>query len=316
MITISLLVFWLALASIVVCFVCYVIRGLDGWFCISDLRKHGRPARKMTDDEVELISTLIQPISLANEERARSIRPVSNEIYLVNGQLKGMNKLTSEGFFSCTLGKYPIKLHSAFWPYVLESNTAEVALSKKSATVFLLNGHGIKEAVSSLGEHNAELLSSSANECCAKWDLVNFLTIGMYLCLALTVLGVDYFISSFFGVRLLPGWGLGLLLFIVITLFFSLILGMRDRKVNVNLSDDGVQYIDEAPGFLRNELLSLSKVKSIRICRRLLFKTLVIDMADSNQRYFLCNVSVGKKFLEKLENFSQISNSDSDRPTV
>ena len=74
-------------------------------------------------------------------------------------------------------------------------------------------------------------------------------------------------------------------------------LGRRDQYVRISLTDNGIQYDDEAESYRRNELLRASDIKKIRVRRNPFFKSLTIDMKGNNQRFFLSNVSLTEAFL-------------------
>ncbi|RMH82015.1 hypothetical protein EA796_22015, partial [Pseudomonas sp. AOB-7] len=54
---------------------------------------------------------------------------------------------------------------------------------------------------------------------------------------------------------------------------------------------------DESESYRRNELLRASEIKKIRIRRNPFFKSLMIDMKEDNQRFFLSNTSLTENFL-------------------
>lgn len=278
----------------------YLAAKLDGWICISDLRKQGVPIREMSEAESEAVSCLIHPITQANEERARLIRPESNNVYLIEGKFKASQIAPTKEFESCVLGKYPVNVHRSLWISLQEENSAEVVLSKRSATILKLNGREI-------GDISGYVKSESP--CRADWNIKKFINIGIFYSVLLLILSIHLLVASVFSARLLPGWSVACLIIMMAVGIFALMLGWRDRGVTVSLVGGGVRYFDKATGYFRDEYIPAMEIKSIKVRRGLLFKSLVINIKDSNQRYFLCNALIGRDFIQAANDLIQTHNS-------
>jgi hypothetical protein len=273
----------------------YLIKKIDGWSCIGDLRKTATPTREMTSDEVELVESLLHPIVQSNEERARSIRPLNKHVYVIKGEIKASQIFTSESFSQCMLGKYPVNIHRSLQTSVLEENLAEVALSRRSAIVLTLNNKEIGNFV----EHVNTDSPAEENICSTTPDHLNQIRLWCYFSALSLILSIHQLVSSTLEIEILPGSGAFLLLGVMIALLFIALLGSRDREVYVTLSEDGIQYVDDSSRYRRNDFIPFSEIASIKMRNRLLFKTLTIDIKDSNQRYFLFNAITHNDFLRR-----------------
>ncbi|MFJ3262195.1 hypothetical protein ACIPK7_18255 [Pseudomonas sp. NPDC086581] len=194
----------------------YLAAKLDGWICISDLRKQGVPIREISEAESEAVSCLIHPITQANEERARLIRPESNNVYLIEGKFKASQIAPTKEFESCVLGKYPVNVHRSLWISHQEENSAEVVLSKRSATILKLNGREIGDISG---------YAKSESPCRADWNIKKFINIGIFYSVLLLILSIHLLVASVFSARLLPGWSVACLIIMMAVGIFALMLG-------------------------------------------------------------------------------------------
>ncbi|APU32640.1 hypothetical protein UYA_24020 [Ectopseudomonas alcaliphila JAB1] len=134
----------------------------------------------------------------------------------------------------------------------------------------------------------------------ATWNHAQYLSVLSWTMFSATITSTQLFLVFFpFGNldEYVLGWPLGLSLTANAILVIASTLGRRDQYVRISLTDNGIQYDDEAESYRRNELLRASDIKKIRVRRNPFFKSLTIDMKKDNQRFFLSNVSLTENFL-------------------
>lgn len=76
----------------------------------------------------------------------------------------------------------------------------------------------------------------------------------------------------------------------------------RDHKVSISIVPEGLVFRDEAPGFNRQDLIRSEVIRSVRVRRNPFFKSLIIDLKETNQRFSLSNVSRPDDFLSQIKN--------------
>lgn len=134
----------------------------------------------------------------------------------------------------------------------------------------------------------------------ATWNHAQYLSVLSWTMFSAAITSAQLFLVFFpFGNldEYVLGWPLGLSLTANAILVIASTLGRRDQHVRISLTDNGIQYDDEAESYRRNELLRASDIKKIRVRRNPFFKSLTIDMKGDNQRFFLSNVSLTENFL-------------------
>ena len=134
----------------------------------------------------------------------------------------------------------------------------------------------------------------------ATWNHAQYLSVLSWTMFSAAITSAQLFLVFFpFGNldEYVLGWPLGLSLTANAILVIASTLGRRDQYVRISLTDNGIQYDDEAESYRRNELLRASDIKKIRVRRNPFFKSLTIDMTGNNQRFFLSNVSLTETFL-------------------
>ncbi|MGA4449163.1 hypothetical protein ACPA0O_18075 [Ectopseudomonas chengduensis] len=134
----------------------------------------------------------------------------------------------------------------------------------------------------------------------ATWNHAQYLSVLSWTMFSAAITSAQLFLVFFpFGNLdgYVLGWPLGLSLTANAILVIASTLGRRDQHVRISLTDNGIQYDDEAESYRRNELLRASDIKKIRVRRNPFFKSLTIDMKGDNQRFFLSNVSLTENFL-------------------
>jgi len=134
----------------------------------------------------------------------------------------------------------------------------------------------------------------------ATWNHAQYLSVLSWTMFSAAITSAQLFLVFFpFGDldEYMLGWPLGLSLTANVILVIASTLGRRDQHVRISLTDNGIQYDDEAESYRRNELLRASDIKKIRVRRNPFFKSLMIDMKEDNQRFFLSNVSLTENFL-------------------
>ena len=134
----------------------------------------------------------------------------------------------------------------------------------------------------------------------ATWNHAQYLSVLSWTMFSAAITSAQLFLVFFpFGNldEYVLGWPLGLSLTANAILVIASTLGRRDQYVRISLTDNGIQYDDEAESYRRNELLRSSDIKKIRVRRNPFFKSLTIDMKGNNQRFFLSNVSLTEAFL-------------------
>lgn len=133
----------------------------------------------------------------------------------------------------------------------------------------------------------------------ATWNHAQYLSVLSWTMFSAAITSAQLFLVFFpFGDldEYVLGWPLGLSLTANAILVIASTLGRRDQHVRISLTDNGIQYDDEAESYRRNELLRASDIKKIRVRRNPFFKSLTIDMKGNNQRFFLSNVSLTEAF--------------------
>lgn len=134
----------------------------------------------------------------------------------------------------------------------------------------------------------------------ATWNHAQYLSVLSWTMFSAAITSAQLFLVFFpFGDldEYVLGWPLGLSLTANAILVIASTLGRCDQYVRISLTDNGIQYDDEAESYRRNELLRASDIKKIRVRRNPFFKSLTIDMKGNNQRFFLSNVSLTEAFL-------------------
>ncbi|WAJ37525.1 hypothetical protein OU800_23485 [Pseudomonas sp. GOM7] len=134
----------------------------------------------------------------------------------------------------------------------------------------------------------------------ATWNHAQYLSVLSWTMFSAAITSAQLFLVFFpFGNldEYVLGWPLGLSLTANAILVIASTLGRRDQYVRISLTDNGIQYADESESYRRNELLRASEIKKIRVRRNPFFKSLMIDMKENNQRFFLSNASITENFL-------------------
>ena len=115
----------------------------------------------------------------------------------------------------------------------------------------------------------------------ATWNHAQYLSVLSWTMFSAAITSAQLFLVFFpFGNldEYVLGWPLGLSLTANAILVIASTLGRRDQYVRISLTDNGIQYDDEAESYRRNELLRASYIKKIRVRRNPFFKSLTIDM--------------------------------------
>ncbi|EZH80654.1 hypothetical protein AU05_12595 [Ectopseudomonas composti] len=136
----------------------------------------------------------------------------------------------------------------------------------------------------------------------ATWNHAQYLSVLSWTMFSAAITSAQLFLVFFpFGDldEYVLGWPLGLSLTANAILVIASTLGRRDQHVRISLTDNGIQYDDEAESYRRNELLRASDIKKIRVRRNPFFKSLTINMKGNNQRFFFSNVSLTEAFLSE-----------------
>lgn len=138
----------------------------------------------------------------------------------------------------------------------------------------------------------------------AVWNQVRYLSLMSWAMLstAITSALLALIFLPFGGLeRLLLGWPLGLALSVNAMLLIAAFTAKRDQHVRISVLEEGIRYEDEDPAYRRQELLLPGEIKSIRIWRSPLFKSLVIEMKEHNQRFVLTNATIPEALLAQAQ---------------
>lgn len=148
----------------------------------------------------------------------------------------------------------------------------------------------------------------------ATWNQVRYLSLMSWAVLSSTItsaLLVLVFLPFDSLGRLLLGWPIGLAFSVNAVLLIAAFTAKRDQYVRVSVSEEGIHYEDEDSAYRRQALLPAGEIKSVRIWRSPLFKSLIIEMNEHNQRFVLTNASIPEAFLTQaraLVNTTLITN--------
>ena len=141
----------------------------------------------------------------------------------------------------------------------------------------------------------------------ATWNQVRYLSLISWAVLSTTLTSALLALIFLpFGSleRLLLGWPLGLAFSVNVILLIAAFTAKRDQYVRVSVSEEGIRYEDEDQAYRRQELLLAGEIKSVRISRNPLFKSLIIEMKEHNQRFVLTNATIPEAFLAQAHTLS------------
>ncbi|MGW8461663.1 hypothetical protein [Pseudomonas sp. CLCA07] len=96
-------------------------------------------------------------------------------------------------------------------------------------------------------------------------------------------------------------WPIGISVLVTIILGATSIFARRDHKVSISIVPEGLIFRDEAVGFHRQDLILNEEIRSVRVRRNPFFKTLIIDLKETNQRFSLSNVMLPDDFLSQIQ---------------
>lgn len=98
-------------------------------------------------------------------------------------------------------------------------------------------------------------------------------------------------------VSYLAAWPFGLSVLTNIIFFVIFNFAKRDHKVSISTVPEGFLFRDEAAGYERQDFIRYEDIQSIRVRRNPLFKSIVINLKEGNQRFSLSNVLLPDSFL-------------------
>lgn len=96
-------------------------------------------------------------------------------------------------------------------------------------------------------------------------------------------------------------WLISLSILANIILIVTSAFARRDHKVSISIVPEGLIFRDEALGFNRQDLILSEEIRSVRVRRNPFFKSLIIDLKETNQRFSLSNVSLPDYFLSQIQ---------------
>ncbi|MEB0046415.1 MULTISPECIES: hypothetical protein [unclassified Pseudomonas] len=137
----------------------------------------------------------------------------------------------------------------------------------------------------------------------ATWNPYTSLTHIYWLCgscvVSFAMLGMIFFPYGALG-RYVAGWPIGMSILMSIVLSVISSFSKRDHKVSISVVPQGLMFRDEAVGYKRQELILREEIHSIHVRRNPFFKSLVIELKEDNQRFFLSNAAFTDGFFDQV----------------
>lgn len=137
----------------------------------------------------------------------------------------------------------------------------------------------------------------------ATWNPYIGLAHSYWVCLSCVVtfvmIGLVFFPFGSLG-RYVMGWPIAMAMLMTVVLSMICSFSKRDHKVSVLVVPQGLMFRDEAVGFKRQELIHKEDIHSIHVRRNPFFKSFVIELKESHQRFVLSNVAFTDGFVDQV----------------